>query len=429
MRLLTQLCVLAALVAAALPAAPAEAKTTRGPCLVGTTRPRCDVQRGTAAPSADDGDTIDVHLDGTPRGAYAHVRLTGVQAMELTDYRRKTGECHAHEATRRVDGLLRAGRRRVRLAVQNPASVSRRRPLRSLAVKVRGRYVDVGKTLIAEGQALWLPNPVETHENRLYAAASRRARAAGRGLFDPVYCGGGFQPGIGIQLWVNADPAGADVYHLDAETVTVRNLDPVQGLDLSGWWVRDSGLRRFTFPPGTVVAPGQVISVHVGRGTSTPTDLFWGLRKAVFDNPGTDALKGRGDGAYLFDPEGDVRASMIYPCRGSRCTDPLRGVVGIEAHPRGAEYVKLVNQGAQPVGLLGYRLRYRHRTYALGGDAVLAPGGELRVEIGDPTGRPPGRRWWDLVTPALRNAGGAVRLETFDDIPVGCSAWGDGSCE
>ena len=33
-----------------------------------------------------------------------------------------------------------------------------------------------------------------------------------------------------------------------------------------------------------------------------------------------------GDGAYLFDPQGDLRASMTYPCRIA-CTDPYQGAV------------------------------------------------------------------------------------------------------
>jgi hypothetical protein len=33
----------------------------------------------------------------------------------------------------------------------------------------------------------------------------------------------------------------------------------------------------------------------------------------VFDNPSFDA-KAAGDGGYLFDPRGDLRAWMLWPC-------------------------------------------------------------------------------------------------------------------
>ena len=39
-----------------------------------------------------------------------------------------------------------------------------------------------------------------------------------------------------------------------------------------------------------------------------------------------------GDGAYLFDTLGNIRATMVYPCRGS-CADPAQGAVAVSADP------------------------------------------------------------------------------------------------
>jgi hypothetical protein len=50
----------------------------------------------------------------------------------------------------------------------------------------------------------------------------------------------------------------------------------------------------------------------VGRGINTATTLYWGLKRPAFENVRSD--RGIGDGAYLFDPQGDLRAWMIYPC-------------------------------------------------------------------------------------------------------------------
>ena len=55
------------------------------------------------------------------------------------------------------------------------------------------------------------------------------------------------------------------------------------------------------------------VYVHVGKGHSTTTSKYWGLTAPVFDNPTSDALA-IGDGGYLFDPRGDLRAWMLYPC-------------------------------------------------------------------------------------------------------------------
>jgi hypothetical protein len=62
-----------------------------------------------------------------------------------------------------------------------------------------------------------------------------------------------------------------------------------------------------------VVPPGGSITVRVGKGTETESTLFWGLDDPIFENA-KDNGRGMGDGAYLFDPQGDLRASMIYPC-------------------------------------------------------------------------------------------------------------------
>ncbi len=80
-------------------AAPAEA--ARQPCPGTGTLQTCLLWTGTVV-KVSDGDTIavDVDRDGTRRPA--KVRLTGIQAMELTHYAKLTraGECHGVDATR-----------------------------------------------------------------------------------------------------------------------------------------------------------------------------------------------------------------------------------------------------------------------------------------------------------------------------------------
>jgi micrococcal nuclease len=52
--------------------------------------------------------------------------------------------------------------------------------------------------------------------------------------------------------------------------------------------------------------------VHPGRGRNTATDLYWGLDIPIFENA-TGAPTYMGDGGYLFDPQGDLRAWQQYP--------------------------------------------------------------------------------------------------------------------
>jgi len=78
--------------------------------------------------------------------------------------------------------------------------------------------------------------------------------------------------------------------------------------------VRDSFNRRYTFGRQAVVPPGGSIRVRVGRGRDRANTFYWGLPDPIFENA-TRGRRGMGDGGYLFDPHGDLRAWHIYPCR------------------------------------------------------------------------------------------------------------------
>ena len=301
----------AALLAAA--ATPVSAASTA--CRPGADSPVCQVWTGTVS-WVPDGDTplVDVAGDGTatPRS----IRLIGVQAMEQTVYdrvpSRRRGECHALAATARVEQLVKAGGGVVRLTAMHAGSVSRGRPLRSVAVRINGVWRDVGLDLIRNGYALWLPVPEEWAWNPAYRLAAQQAAREGLRMYDTDTCGVGTYQGAKLSMEVNYDADGADDQNVNGEWMRVSNASSA-AVPVGGWWVRDSGLRRYTFPAGTVVPAHGSLYVHVGRGTATATHKYWGQPGPVFANPTTDA-RAIGDGGFLFDPRGDLRAWMHYPC-------------------------------------------------------------------------------------------------------------------
>lgn len=301
-------------VAALCAVAPAPADARTGACVVGDADgPRCTVWTGKVAFVAD-GDTLDVDVAGDGRRRPLRVRLTGLQAMEQTVYardpRRRRGECHALEATRRLERLTARAKGRVRLAAQDPASRSGARWRRSIAVRIGGRWHDVGRILLAEGRALWLPNAVEYAWNAEYSRLVDAAARAGRGIWDTDACGPGPGRPAALSLTVNWDADGDDAENVNGEWMRVHNRDPVRDAPIGGWWVRDSHLRRFRFPAGATVPAGGSVTVHVGAGASEGTRFHWGLSAPAFEN--VDASRGMGDGGYLFDPQGDLRAWMTY---------------------------------------------------------------------------------------------------------------------
>jgi endonuclease YncB( thermonuclease family) len=265
-----------------------------------------------------DGDTLDVDVLGDGTATPLRVRMTGINAMELTRYandpRKWSGECHGVAAARRLYALVQG--RTVRLTAQDAGSRSGARYRRTVWVSSGGVWHDVSQMLLREGHGLFLPNGVEYATNRAAAAAARAAAARGRGLWDPDACGVGPAQAADLRVRVSWDPPGDDSRNPNGEYVEISNRSSF-AVDLSGWWVRDSAARGdkhhgFVFPRGTRVPAGGSIFVHPGGGTNTAAHLYWGLGVPIFEN-GTGAPLYMGDGGYLFDPQGDLRAWQQYP--------------------------------------------------------------------------------------------------------------------
>jgi endonuclease YncB( thermonuclease family) len=413
---------------AVLAAAPAHART--GSCLLSGDGPRCTLWTGKVV-NVGDADTIDVDVDGDGTARRVRIRITGVQAMEQSVYSslpgRRRGECHAVAATDRLERLLRAGGNRVRLAAQDPRSRSGNRTRRSVAFRSGGRWRDAGDVLIREGYALWLPHPVEYAWNARYSVLAERAQDAGENLWDPESCAPGPDPDANLRVWVNWDADGRDDRNVNGEWVTIRNLDPLNAVPIGGWWVRDSFLRRFTFPRSAVVPAGGQVTLFVGLGNPARGEFYWGQRFPAFENATHDE-RAMGDGAYLFDPQGDLRFYMQYPCRVD-CEDPNAGTIELRAQPRRAESVELRNVSGFSVDLNGYRLETLPYGYAFGPDSVVEPGETMRIEIGDSLQDDTRLvKHWRQSRSILDDGGDVVRLETFDDISIACDAWGSRSC-
>ncbi len=429
MRRLKPLLLTLLLAATAATAAPAAAQAaSQSQCLLRKSGPRCHAWKGKVTFVAD-GDTVYVDVYGDGTRARRPVRITGLQAMEQTTYTsraaRRRGACHAVEATARLDELLKASRYTVRLLAQDPASRSGRRLRRSIAVRSNGRWVDVARVLIGEGHALWLPNRRESAWNRDYSILQGRAQQAGQNLWDPDYCGSGPEEGRAVRMLVNWDADGDDSLDPNGEWVRITNPDPVNPMPLGGWWLRDSALHRIVFPSSAVVPPGGFVTVYGGYGDTTETDFYWGRRRPLFENVTHDERL-MGDGAYLFDPDGDLRASFTYPCRVS-CADPNAGALALGAKARGREAVQISNTGPAPIDLEPYRLASKPYGYAFAPGTVIEPGETMTVRLSEGDDR---RlvRYWPTNGPILNNGGDVVKLQRFDDVTVACTSWGRRSC-
>jgi endonuclease YncB( thermonuclease family) len=294
--------------AVALAATPpaAVARVHRAPCLPADPHsPSCLVWTGKVT-FVDDGDTVDVRIDG---GGTRRVRVTGINTAELTRYShtpsRRRGACHAVTATAQLERMIKKSHWRVRLLAQHASSHSgHHRIRRSLQVRIGGRWQDTGAVQLRSGLALWLPNRQEVAWNRSYREIARGAAGRGVGLYSTSSCGRGPAAGAQLRVHVNYDAAGDDRVNVNGEWIEVRNVG-ARPANVGGWHVKDSDLKHYTLPRWATVPAHGSIYVHVGRGRAHGNDFYWGLPHALFDET-------IGDGGYLFDPQGDLRAWDIY---------------------------------------------------------------------------------------------------------------------
>jgi hypothetical protein len=169
------------------------------------------------------------------------------------------------------------------------------------------------------------------------------------------------------------------------------------------------------------------VTVYAGIGENSGTDFYWGLGAPVFENA-SKANPDIGDGAYLFDPQGDVRAWMIYPCKVG-CSNAAQGQVQMSAQPRKDEYVSLRNTGGAPIDLEPYVLKSLPYSYAFAQGTVLGPGQTIRVHTeGDPSDDTATDKWWGMSNQILDNSGDVASLETYNDIEIACTSYGTKSC-
>jgi endonuclease YncB( thermonuclease family) len=421
-------------------ASPSARAAWRAPCVPGTQRPTCTWWQARTTFVAD-GDTIRVRLDGVIRT----IRFTGINAMELRRYSsrpsRRRGACHAVAATAVVQRAIRSSHRVVRLAAQRTSSRAGGRLRRSVFARVGGAWVDVSRLELEQGLALWLPNPVERAHNLEYRIISEAVAAQHRGLYDPASCGAGPDQDLPLSVTVNWDADGNDARNLNGEWVRVTNGGP-RDLPLARWFVRDSwldvnahGVPGYEFPPSARVPAGGSVRVHVGCGADTPSDFHWCRRSSAFENVTYDSSH-LGDGGYLFDPQGDLRASMIYPCVGP-CADPLDGAVRLSAHPTAPESLAVTNVSAGTVDLRPYVFKLHlqgrpHRfiwSYDFPGDAQLAPGETMRLWVGRGSGGDTRlSKGLGRGPNVLTDAGNVVTLRSYADAAVACVAWGSARC-
>lgn len=372
-----------------------------------------------------DGDTFLANVPGT---GTVRVRLLGMQAPE-------SGTCNSRPSRQSLRDLVLD--KQVRLSSDDASSIGKElRPLRFAEVYTDNGWVDVGGEQLRRGHALWLPKAREPRNNNAYQLVVREAMANRVHLWDPMFCGRGPDQDAVLRMWVESNPPGPDRRNLNGEWVRIHNVGAT-AVDLTGWKLRDSSLnQRLKFATGSVVAPGETMRVHVGSGEDGPLVRYWGLSNPLFTDARRIGGQWVGDGAYLKDTHGDIRASFMYPCVGE-CRDPLLGRGALSAvsyDPPGnadwanGESITISNSSGRTISLYGYQVRTGGHVYDFPDDSLIPAGQSLTLYVGRGQDTAT-QKHWGYDTEILDDRDGMVVLRTYDRIRISCWAWGAGVCD
>ncbi len=230
-----------------------------------------------------DGDSIEVDVDE----ATLEVRLIGINAPE-------SGECYGDVPQ---DYLIDT----IKLAEVAIDPYETDQFGRTLAdVWFNGELLNL--RLVTMGMATAItPDQGYPHGETLLAAetAAFQARV---GMWGLDVCGSsGILPAIEFDMAESqTDPAGPDDEVLDSEYIAIVNRGDLP-VDMGHWVLRDESSRnRLRFPQGTVIAPGERMTISSGCSTA----VSWCGSTSIWNNGG--------DLALLLDSDGRVVARVRY---------------------------------------------------------------------------------------------------------------------
>jgi endonuclease YncB( thermonuclease family) len=372
---------------------------------------------------------------------YTVVRLIGVQAPEVSRHRMVGGECGGDIAQAELAAFA-EGKRVVLASKFNSRDHKRDRVLRTAYVRNSdGSWTDLAAYMLRIGWGHWFPKKREPLHNLQYRQITEEAAQRQVNMWDPQQCGTRHAPGMPVEIWVQSDPSGNDLENVNGEYVAIANPG-VETLDISRWTVRDGALEWFRIPDNTYIGPGGTFKVHVGKGQNRANAAYWGWNRPIFTNAEKATKDYMGDGAYLLDPQGNVRAHFTYPCL-SGCADPRSGVIAFKnirfdppgheiPHPN-RERLRIVNTGSEPVSLTGTELRIGGYTYEFDYGDVIAPKGSVTVYMGKrppnkaaglvQSGKPRSYTWFGAPHAILDNGGDIVRIKTLSGTTIACAGW------
>jgi endonuclease YncB( thermonuclease family) len=313
----------------------------------------------------EDGDTTHVK---TTANQLVEVRNIGLQTPE-----RKKGanpaQCGAEAAYENFKALIPEEITIVQLrSVTNSSNAwgGGTRPLRSVYKlnNATGAFdIDVQAEQIKAGWSLWWPSAAEWANNKTYLDLANDAKARGVGIWNPNLCGAATGGVPSMWFSANAPQIDANTEPAFGEYVILKN-ETSSAMDLTNWSLRDNSLNFFWSDSNgwmqglnkfgsMVLQPGEHRIIYLdnpdGYALSTTEYEYFNWTR---NTPGAQLTNGsisdsfspnyaNGDGVYLQDPLGNIRASMTNPCTSSAMCETPAWVTEITSATRTGQLIPI----------------------------------------------------------------------------------------
>jgi micrococcal nuclease len=229
--------------------------------------------------SVVDGDTMAMTINGSP----TQVRLAGVTAPSLD-------ECWGQESADRLAALV-AGKDVLLIATGSDTDEFGQQQRYAYLETASGTEF-INAIQVSEGGGVAVQGTGEQDES--LKSLEARAYQSGRGMWGSIVCGdaeaiAADRPVVRVGS-INYDPAGPDADAIDEESVTFAN-EGYGRVDFTGWVLRDeSGMNRFTFPRGSVIASGSTLTVVTGCNEDADATIAWCADAPVWSNGGDTVI-------------------------------------------------------------------------------------------------------------------------------------------
>jgi competence protein ComEC len=102
---------------------------------------------------------------------------------------------------------------------------------------------------------------------------------------------------------IRYDAPGNDHENLNGEYVVFKN-NTNRTVSMGGWTVRDEANHRYVFPKGFKLGAGKTVKLYTGSGRNTAARLYWGSKRAIWNNDG--------DTAFLRNAKGQLVVKRSY---------------------------------------------------------------------------------------------------------------------